>query len=156
MDGVTDSPPPSSTTHSASSNYLRFGVLGTASIARKNVRAIQMSPLCKLVAVASRDLDKAILFAKENRINLEECQLYGSYAELLVDPSVDAVYIPLPTSLHMEWVTKAAIAKKHILIEKPVAVTLAELQQMLQTCADNNVTLIDGILDDASEEFILR
>ena len=88
-----------------------------------------------LAAVASRDLAKAEAFAKANGF----AKAYGSYAELLADPDIDAVYIPLPTRGRGDWVIEAAQAKKHVLCEKPCAVDLAELTRMVRACASNGV-----------------
>ena len=68
-----------------------------------------------------------------------------SYEKLLADPDVDAVYIPLPTTLHIEWVLKAAEAKKHILIEKPVALTSADAHAMVEACDTAGVLLMDAV-----------
>ena len=72
-----------------------------------------------VVAVGSRSLDKAKAFI--NDIGSDTAQPYGSYEEVLEDPAVHGVYLPLPTSLHLEWVKKAAAKGKHILLEKPIA-----------------------------------
>ena len=95
-----------------SNTKMKWGILGCAEIARKNIRAIKLAESSELIAIASRDLEKAKKFAVENCLSLESVQLYGSYDELLADSTVDAVYIPLPTNLHLEWVTKAATARK--------------------------------------------
>lgn len=134
---------------------LRFGIMGCANIARKNARAIYLSGNCTLVAVASRSLEKAKAFAAEVSYDGRDVKegngasavrSYGSYEELLDDAELDAVYIPLPTTQHLEWVTKAAKAKKHILIEKPVAVTMEELDLMIAVCLENQVVLMDGLM----------
>ena len=65
---------------------------------------------------------------------------------MLDDPDIDAVYIPLPTTLHLEWVVKAANAHKHILIEKPVAIDADQFYIMIMTCKNNNVLLMDGVM----------
>ena len=72
-----------------------------------------------VVAVGSRSLDKAKAFI--NDIGSDTAKPYGSYEEVLEDPAVHGVYLPLPTSLHLEWVKKAAAKGKHILLEKPIA-----------------------------------
>ena len=96
---------------------IRWGVLSTANIGRVAViPAIQASHNGELVAVASRDPDKAKQFASRLGIG----RAYGSYAALLEAGDIDAVYIPLPNSLHREWTIRAAQAGKHILCEKPL------------------------------------
>ena len=72
-----------------------------------------------VVAVGSRTIEKAKAFIKE--IGAEAAKAYGSYEEVLNDPAVHGVYIPLPSSMHLEWVKKAAAKGKHILLEKPIA-----------------------------------
>jgi predicted dehydrogenase len=124
---------------------LRWGILGCANIVKKILPAIASAGNNTLVAIGSRDLEKAKQFAIENSIS-NTVALYGSYAEVLSNPDVNAVYIPLPTTLHLEWVTKAANAGKHIIIEKPVAVNASEFHQMIQVCEQNNVFLMDGTM----------
>ena len=95
---------------------IRWGVLGTAHIAEgQTIPGMQNTKNCELYAIAGRSLEKAKEF--QNRFHLKKA--YGSYDELLEDPEVEAVYIPLPNHLHKEWVLKAAAHKKHILCEKP-------------------------------------
>jgi len=121
--------------------------MGTANIARKNTRAMALSPQAELVAVASRDLDRCTAWVDSNGHRpAGTVACYGSYAELLADSNVQAVYIPLPTTLHLEWVLKAAAAKKHVLVEKPVGVTLADAQAMVAACADHGVLFMDGVM----------
>lgn len=120
--------------------------MGCAEIARKNIRAIKLTESSEIVAIASRDLKKAQKFAGENNLPVGVVAAYGSYEELLADCHVDAVYIPLPTTSHLEWVSKAAIAKKHILLEKPVAVTASEFSAMIEVCRLHNVFLMDGTM----------
>eukprot|EP00850_Spirogloea_muscicola_P013191 SM000088S23732 [mRNA] locus=s88:346692:347961:- [translate_table: standard] len=93
-------------------------------------------------AVGSRSLAKAREFAAEAGL----ATAYGSYQEVLDDPGVDAVYVPLPTGLHLEWVVKAAAAGKHVLLEKPPATDAAELEEMLAACAEAGVQLMDGTM----------
>ena len=71
---------------------------------------------------------------------------YGSYAELLSDPNIDAVYIPLPTTLHLEWVVNAANAGKHVLVEKPVGLCEADVQTMTDACAAAGVHFMDNVM----------
>ena len=128
---------------------LRFGILGTAGIARQNWKAIFSSGNCAVTAVASRELERSRQF-------IAECQAetplktppaaFGSYAELLASQNVDAVYIPLPTGLRKEWVLRAAEAGKHVVCEKPCAVNSAELQEMISACRKNRVQFMDGVM----------
>ncbi|KAF3775598.1 putative oxidoreductase [Nymphaea thermarum] len=124
---------------------VRFGIMGCAGIARKVSRAIRLSPTARLTAVASRSAEKARRFAAENEFP-EDARAYGSYEELLDDPAVDAVYVPLPTSLHRRWVTAAARKGKHVLVEKPAALDAAELEEMLGECESNGVQFMDGTM----------
>ena len=97
---------------------VRFGIIGCANIARKNARAMALSGRCRLVAVASRHLSKAQDFARDCGLSAD-VRLYDSYQRVVDDPEVEAVYIPLPTTLHAEWVRRAAQAKKHVLVLHP-------------------------------------
>src|SRR5690349_6174268 len=100
------------------SEKVRWGILGTAKIALAKVMpAVQRSPWCEVVAIASRDLAKAKAAASELNIPRE----YGSYEELLADESVEVVYNPLPNHLHVPYTIKAAERGKHVLCEKPIA-----------------------------------
>jgi len=128
---------------------LRFGILSTAGIARKNWKAIFSSGNCVVTAVASRDRDRSRQF-------IAECQAQtpfetppvplGSYEELITAKNVDAVYIPLPTGLRQEWVLRAAAAGKHVLCEKPCAVSAARLQEMISACRESRVQFMDGVM----------
>jgi predicted dehydrogenase len=110
------------------STKLRWGVLSTASIAlNKVIPAMQRGHRTTVHAIASRDLARAQRAAIAHDIPLA----YGSYDELLKDPDVDAVYIPLPNHLHVPWAIKAAEAGKHILCEKPIALTAQEAALLL-------------------------
>lgn len=123
---------------------IRFGIMGCADIARKVSRAITMSPNSTLYAIASRSVEKAKQFAIKNGYSDKEVIIYGSYSELLDDPLVDAVYMPLPTSLHLEWAVLAAEKRKHLLLEKPTALNITELDRILEACRSNNVQFMDG------------
>ena len=126
---------------------LRWGVLSTANIAKKNCRAIAMSKYNTLQVVASRSIEKARNFVINHSCHdPSQIHLYESYDELLNDRRIDAVYIPLPTTLHLEYVLKAAARKKHILCEKPVALNRGDMQKMLNACRENNVVFMDGVM----------
>lgn len=128
---------------------LRWGILGTANIARKNWRAIQLSGNGEVVAVASRDAARARQFVTENQAAAPFAtapRAVGGYAELLAAPEVDAVYIPLPTGLRKEWVLRAAAAGKHIVCEKPCAANAADLRAMLDACRQHRVQFMDGVM----------
>lgn len=105
---------------------LRWGVLGTARINRAVIPAIRESSRSTLEAVASRTIDRAREYAAEWNIPLA----IGSYEALLADPRIDAVYISLPNSLHAEWTVRALEAGKHVLCEKPLALSVAEVDEI--------------------------
>ena len=107
---------------------LRWGVLGVARIAtNKVIPAMQRGSLTEVVAIASRDRRKADAAAKTLGIQ----RAYGSYDALTADSDVEAVYIPLPNHLHVEWATRAAEAGKHVLCEKPIALNASEARRLL-------------------------
>ena len=108
-------------------NKIRWGVLSTAGIGLRQVLpAMQQGEYCEITAIASRSLDKARAAAATLGIP----KAYGSYEALLADPDVDAVYNPLPNHLHVPWSIKALQAGKHVLCEKPIAMSAAEAQQL--------------------------
>lgn len=108
---------------------IRWGILGAANIAvKKVIPAMQSGEFCEIAAIASRDLKKSKLAAEELNIP----KFYGSYEELLNDAEIDAVYNPLPNNLHLEWTTKAAIAGKHALCEKPIGMNADEVRQLIE------------------------
>ncbi|MBF4516945.1 Gfo/Idh/MocA family oxidoreductase [Flavobacterium sp. ANB] len=114
--------------------------MSTANVSRSFIEVLKGSSTIKITAVASRNLEKAQSFAEEFDIE----KAYASYQELLDDPQLDAVYIPLPNSMHAEWVVKAAKAKKHILCEKPIALTVEDVKKMYEEAIKNNVFLMEG------------
>ncbi|KAL3745757.1 hypothetical protein ACJRO7_014815 [Eucalyptus globulus] len=122
---------------------VRFGILGCANIARQLSRAIALSSNTALCAVASRSVEKAQKFVADNSLP-STVKIYGEYGEVLDDPDIDAVYIPLPTTLHVKWAVAAAEKKKHVLLEKPVALDVAELDRILEACESNGVQFMDG------------
>jgi len=119
---------------------LRIGVLGCANIARQFVRDVAGSPAVKVVAVASRRADSAAAFAQQLGIGRH----HGSYEALLADEGVDAIYLPLPNSLHAEWAIKACQAGKHVLCEKPLALSLAQAQAMFKAADAHGVMLLEA------------
>ncbi|WP_226895314.1 Gfo/Idh/MocA family protein [Luteolibacter marinus] len=128
---------------------LRWGILSTASIGVKNWKAIRLSGNSIVRAVASRSLESSRRFIAEQQACAPfdaEPEALGSYEALIAHPEVDAVYIPLPTGLRKEWVIRAAEAGKHVLSEKPCAVTTAELDEMLDACRRNRVQFMDGVM----------
>ncbi|CAI9753249.1 unnamed protein product [Fraxinus pennsylvanica] len=124
-------------------NPIRFGIMGCAEIARKVYRAIKMAPNSTLHAIASRSIDKARQFAVRNNLS-KEVKLYGDYNELLDDLFVDAIYMPLPTSLHLKWAVLAAQKGKHLLLEKPSALNVKDLDKILEACESNGLQFMDG------------
>ena len=108
---------------------IRWGVLSTARIAvRKVIPGMQAGELCEVTAIASRDGSRAREAARELGIAKD----YGSYEELLADPEIDAIYNPLPNQFHVPWTAKAAEAGKHVLCEKPLSLTIAEAESLLE------------------------
>jgi predicted dehydrogenase len=122
---------------------LRWGILSTADIARKKVvPGMQRARRCSIVAIASRDAWRAEEVASELRIP----RPHPSYEALLADPEVDAVYIPLPNHLHAEWSIAAARAGKHVLCEKPLALTADDAQRMIDVASAEGVTLMEAFM----------
>jgi len=119
---------------------LRVGILSTAKIARQFVLGVRASRKIKIVCVASRDRDRARRFAQE--FEIDRC--VGSYDDLLADPQVDAIYNPLPNSLHAHWSIRALQAGKHVLCEKPLAATADEARKMMQVAHDCGLHLAEG------------
>jgi len=107
---------------------VRWGILSTAKIGiEKVIPAMQSSKYCDILAIASRNLEKAEAAAA--RLGIP--QAYGSYEELLTSNDIDAVYNPLPNHLHVPWSTKALHAGKHVLCEKPIGLSVAEARKLL-------------------------
>lgn len=105
---------------------IRYGVLSTASIVPRFVGAVHEAANAEVVAIASRSREKADAMAK--RLGIP--QAYGSYEELLDDPSVDAVYVPLVNVLHYSLAKQALLVGKHVLVEKPMTLTAAEAEEL--------------------------
>jgi predicted dehydrogenase len=122
---------------------VRFGILSTADIGMtKVIPAIQEAHNCEVVAIASRSMESATEAA--SILGIEDS--YGSYDELLAAEDVDAVYIPLPNNLHAEWTFRAAAAGKHILCEKPLAMSAAQAREMVDACAEAGVKLQEAFM----------
>ena len=102
---------------------LNWGLLSTARINRALIPPLKASKRNQLTAVASRTKDAADSYAREWKIP----QAYGSYESMLADPEIDVIYISLPNRLHAEWTIKAVEAGKHVLCEKPLALTVEEV-----------------------------
>jgi len=123
-------------------NKIRWGLLSTANINDALIDPIRQAKRSELVAVASRDASKAQAYAEHKGI----ATAHGSYEALLADPDVDVVYISLPNALHCEWTIKATQAGKHVLIEKPAAVTLEELDRMIDAAKVAGVTVFEAFM----------
>ncbi len=121
---------------------LRWGLLSTARINRAVIPPIRGSQRSELHAVASRDIVKAKDYAKEWHIP----HAYGTYEELLAREDIDAIYNPLPNHLHAEWSIRAAEAGKHVLCEKPLALTLDEVDQMAAAAKQHHVVIAEAFM----------
>lgn len=124
---------------------VRFGILSTARIGRKIVRALAGSAKAELVAVGSRDVDKADAYCREQELG-DEVTRHASYEALLADERVEAIYNPLPNALHAEWTIKAAEAGKHILSEKPMASDVGECLEMIRRADRAGVVLMEAFM----------
>jgi predicted dehydrogenase len=124
------------------SDRLAWGILGTGNIARQFATGVNASRRGRLVAVGSRTDEKARTFGQTHHIPVA----YGSYQQLLDDPTVTAVYNSLPNNLHHEWTIKALRAGKHVLCEKPFAVNLAEAQEMFDVAEREGKLLMEAFM----------
>jgi predicted dehydrogenase len=107
---------------------IRWGILSTAKIGtEKVIPAMQLGKYCEVAGIASRELEPALAAA----VQLGIPRAYGSYDELLADPDIDAIYIPLPNPQHVPWSIKALQAGKHVLCEKPIGLNVAEAEGLL-------------------------
>jgi predicted dehydrogenase len=122
---------------------VRWGVLSTANIAlTKMIPGMGRAANVEVLGIASRDVDRARTVAAELGIP----RAYGSYEDLLEDPDIDAVYIPVPNHLHARWTIEAARHGKHVLCEKPLAMTAAEARTMVDACRDAGVLLMEAFM----------
>lgn len=124
------------------SDNLRWALLSTANINQALIEPIRQGQRSELAAVASRDPETAQAYADEWSIP----KAYGSYEALLADPEIDVIYNPLPNSLHAEWTIRAAEAGKHVLCEKPIVLSLEELDRVEAVARDNGVTIFEAFM----------
>lgn len=125
-----------------STRILRWGLLSTANINRSVIPPLRMSPRNELVAVASRDRTKAEAYAAKWDIPV----VHGSYEALLADPNIDVIYNPLPNSMHAEWTIKAVRAGKHVLCEKPLAITTDEVDAMMSAEQETGMVITEAFM----------
>ena len=121
---------------------VKWSILSTADINRKLIPGAHASPKVDLLAVASRDKARAESFAREWSIE----RAYGSYEELLADPDVEAVYIPLPNTLHREWTIRAVDAGKHVLCEKPFSRHPEDVEAAFDAAERNDRLLMEAFM----------
>jgi len=120
---------------------INWGVLGTAGIAKgQTIPGMLQAENCNLYAIAGRKLEKALAYQQTFGFQ----KAYGSYEELLADPNVETVYIPLPNELHYEWTVKAMEANKHVLCEKPLAPTPEQVEQLYEIAKEKGVFLMEA------------
>ncbi|WP_216831468.1 Gfo/Idh/MocA family protein [Alkalihalobacterium elongatum] len=121
---------------------INWGILGDAGIAKKAIiPAIQKAHNANIMAIGSQ---KRAPKQTAEEFNIPKA--YDSYEQLLLDPNIDAIYIPLPNSLHKKWVIEAALNKKHILCEKPAALSSNEVKEMLSVCNQNKVKFLEAFM----------
>ena len=124
-------------------SVLRWGILSTADIAvKKVIPGMRTASRCEVLGIASRDRERAESTARELGIP----RAYGSYEELLGDPDLDAVYVPLPNHLHAQWTIEAARAGKHVLCEKPLALSVAEVDAMTSAAREAGVAVAEAFM----------
>ncbi|HEY44102.1 MAG TPA: Gfo/Idh/MocA family oxidoreductase [Anaerolineae bacterium] len=123
-------------------NIIRWGLLSTANINKRLIPAIRRSKRGELIAVASRDEQKAKDYAREWEIPIS----FGSYEEMLTSGSIDAVYISLPNHLHAEWSVRALSEGLHVLCEKPFALSVDEVDQMVTASKTHQRVLAEAFM----------
>ncbi len=121
---------------------LQWGLLSTARINDALFRPLRISKRNRLLAVASRTAEKAEAYAGKHRIP----RFYGSYEELLADPEIDVIYNPLPNHLHAEWTIKAVEAGKHVLCEKPLALSVEQVDAMLSAAQRTGKVIAEAFM----------
>jgi D-xylose 1-dehydrogenase (NADP+, D-xylono-1,5-lactone-forming) len=121
---------------------VKWGIMSTAHINRLFLAGAREADGVELLAVASRDRGRAEQYAQEQHID----RAYGSYEAMLQDPEVEAVYIPLPNSLHIEWAIKSLEAGKHVLCEKPLSRHVAEVEGAFASAEQNDRLLMEAFM----------
>jgi xylose dehydrogenase (NAD/NADP) len=121
---------------------LRWGLLSTARINRLIIPAVRASARSEVTTVASRSLEKGRGYAAEWKIP----RVHGTYDALLDDPAVDVIYIPLPNSLHVDWTVRALEAGKHVLCEKPLALTVDGVNRIAEAAARTGRVATEGFM----------
>jgi len=121
---------------------LRWGILSTARINDALLNPLKVSRRNQLVAVSSRTQDKAEAYARKIKIK----RAYGSYQALLADPEIDVIYNPLPNHLHAEWTIKAVQAGKHVLCEKPLALTVQEVDAIADASGESGKVVAEAFM----------
>ena len=120
---------------------IKWGVMGTAFICeRSTFPGMLQAENCEMYAIAGRNMEKAERFKETYGFQ----KAYGSYEKLLADPKVEAVYIPLPNTMHYEWTIRALKSGKHVLCEKPLAPTEAQAEEMFKAAEENHVYLMEA------------
>ena len=124
-------------------NKIRIGVLGCANIARRSMipAILELPEYFELIGVSSRNFEKAAKFSAEFG-----CMGYEGYESMVQDPKIDALYIPLPTGLHKEWINKALAVGKHVYSEKSIASCYADAEAMVVEARKANVVLMEGFM----------
>jgi predicted dehydrogenase len=121
---------------------VRWGIISTARINHKFIAGARQSSALEILAVASRQRDSAERYAADNGIE----RAYGGYDALLADPDIDAVYISLPNSMHVEWTVKALAAGKHVLCEKPMGRRAADVQMAFDVAEREGRLLMEAFM----------
>jgi len=122
--------------------FLKWGLLSTARINQAVIKPIHESPRNELLAVASRSLERA----QEYAANWDIPQAFGSYEELLASDHIDVIYNPLPNSMHAEWTIKAIQAGKHVLCEKPLAISVADVERVAAAAQEAGVVVAEAFM----------
>ena len=129
------------------SDILKWGILGCSKFALEHMLpAMQLAKNNKCIAIATSDTSKAKPFLEIN----SDINIYNDYNELLNDTNVDAVYIPLPNHLHVEWTKRAILAGKHVLCEKPIALNAKDIDELIQLRDQTGLHRGRGLYDPSS------
>ena len=124
------------------SEFLNWGLISTARINASLIAGVRASKHSRIAAVASRDLRKAQEFAQKWDIPYA----HGTYEDLLADARVDVIYNPLPNHLHAEWTIKAVEAGKHVLVEKPIALSVSEVRAIGEAAQKNGKSVAEAFM----------